>query len=196
MTHANACRGTGKASKRASPAISPRTAGPGTSDATWGCSICQLTKRVSSLRLPSLNCPMTRTGWELRRGMSMTDGSIRMPTRRASCRDLVSSTATCTVAVTPCATPVTVACPSPFAWRLPSALTATTSGWLDVHEIIDCALKRMFSRYTRSASSRAELQNLFIKSTSAVSIGQVNAEMCSVHGWPLLAGGGADLYRR
>ncbi|WP_421215968.1 Ig-like domain-containing protein [Aeromonas enteropelogenes] len=31
----------------------------------------------------------------------------------------------------------------------------------------------------------AELQNLFIQSTSATAVGQSNNEMCSVHGWPL-----------
>ncbi|ATY80466.1 hypothetical protein CVS42_06250 [Aeromonas veronii] len=34
--------------------------------------------------------------------------------------------------------------------------------------------------------TRAELQNLFIHSTSATVIGQGNDEMCSINGWPLL----------
>ncbi|OFC42908.1 hypothetical protein BA189_22705 [Aeromonas hydrophila] len=42
----------------------------------------------------------------------------------------------------------------------------------------------------------AELQNLFIQSTSATAIGQVNYDMCDVHGWPLNDGrcGGSSYY--
>lgn len=44
--------------------------------------------------------------------------------------------------------------------------------------------------------TRAELQNLFLQSTSATAIGQSNTEMCDVYGWPLrgLCGGWSDTY--
>jgi hypothetical protein len=33
--------------------------------------------------------------------------------------------------------------------------------------------------------TKIELENLFLSATSATVLGQVNIEMCSVHGWPL-----------
>ncbi|HHW4401482.1 TPA: Ig-like domain-containing protein, partial [Aeromonas hydrophila] len=44
--------------------------------------------------------------------------------------------------------------------------------------------------------TRAELQNLFIQSTSATAISQPNFEMCDVHGWPLSSrcGGSTKYY--
>jgi uncharacterized protein YjdB len=44
--------------------------------------------------------------------------------------------------------------------------------------------------------TRVELQNLFIQSTSATKIGQINNDMCDVHGWPLVGrcGGSTNSY--
>jgi hypothetical protein len=42
--------------------------------------------------------------------------------------------------------------------------------------------------------TKIELQNLFLSATSATVLGQLNFEMCSVHGWPLVGQCGGSNY--